>query len=61
MQNLTLIIPAKNESKALLIFLNELKNYNYKKMVVLQEDDLETIKSLSEFKEVEIYKQNKKG
>ena len=61
MQNLTLIIPAKNESKALPIFLNELKNYNYKKMVVLQEDDLETIKSLSEFKEVEIYKQNKKG
>ena len=29
MENLTLIIPAKNESESLPIFLNELKKYKY--------------------------------
>ena len=47
MENLTLIIPAKNESESLPIFLNELKKYNCKKMIVLQKDDLKTIESLS--------------
>ena len=61
MENLTLIIPAKNESESLPIFLNELKKYNYKKMIVLQKDDLKTIESLQGFDEVEIFKQNKLG
>ena len=61
MENLTLIIPAKNESESLPIFLNELKKYNYKKMIVLQKDDLKTIESLKDYNEVEIFEQNQLG
>ena len=55
MENLTLIIPAKNESESLPIFLNELKKYNCKKMIVLQKDDLKTIESLKGYDEIEIF------
>ncbi len=61
MEDLTLIIPAKNESESLPIFLNELKKYNYKKMIILQKDDLKTIDSLKDFEEVQILEQNKLG
>ena len=61
MENLTLIIPAKNESESLPIFLNELKKYNCKKMIVLQKDDLKTIESLKDYNEVEIFEQNQLG
>jgi len=61
MENLTLIIPAKNESESLPIFLNELQKYNCKKMVVLQKDDLKTIESLKDYNEVEIFEQNQLG
>ena len=39
MNNLTLLIPANKEAESLPIFLNELINYNCKKMVVLQKED----------------------
>ena len=55
MENLTLIIPAKNESESLPIFLNELKKYKYKKMIILQKDDIKTIESLKGYDEVEIF------
>ena len=61
MENLTLIIPAKNESESLPIFLNELKKYKYKKMIVLQKDDIKTIGSLKGHDEVEIFEQNQLG
>jgi len=61
MENLTLIIPAKNESESLPIFLNELKKYKYKKMIVLQKDDIKTIESIKGYDEVEIFEQNQLG
>ena len=50
MNNLTLIIPAKKEAESLPIFINELKNYDCKKIIVLQENDIETIEAIKEFK-----------
>ena len=61
MQDLTLLIPANKESESLPIFLSELKKYNCKKLVVLQDEDKDTINSISEFKEIEIFKQKNKG
>ena len=61
MQDLTLIIPSKNESESLPIFLEELKKYDCKKLIVLQEDDLVTIESLKNFKEVVILNQKNPG
>ena len=61
MQDLTLLIPANKESESLPIFLSELKKYNCKKLVVLQDEDNDTINSISEFEEIEILKQKNKG
>ena len=61
MKDLTLIIPSKRESESLPIFLNELKKYKYKKMIVLQKDDIKTIESLKGYDEVEIFEQNQLG
>ena len=58
---LTLLIPAKFESESLPIFLEELKEYNYKKLVVLDRTDISTIKSIKEFSDVEIFYQQKAG
>ena len=41
--SLTLIIPAKHESESLPVFLKELKDYDYKILIVLQNDDYKTI------------------
>ena len=43
MENLTLVIPAKNEKESLPHVLEELKNYNLKIIVILEEQDIETI------------------
>ena len=43
LQHLTLLIPANKESESLPIFLSELKEYNCKKLVVLQKEDVETL------------------
>tara|TARA_B100000989_G_scaffold298697_1_gene289234 strand:- start:3241 stop:3921 length:681 start_codon:yes stop_codon:yes gene_type:complete len=59
--NLTLLIPANKESESLPIFLNELNDYSYKKMVVLQDEDVETLNAISNFKDVEIFMQKRKG
>ncbi len=61
MNNLTLLIPANKESESLPVFLNELNDYSYKKMIVLQEEDIETINSISNFRDVEIFIQKKGG
>mgnify|MGYP001208639018 FL=1 len=61
MKDLTLIIPSKNESESLPVFLKELRKYKCKKKIVLQKDDFKTINSLKKFKEVEIFKQRKLG
>ena len=61
MSNLTLLIPANRESESLPIFLKELEKYEYKIMIVLQEEDKETIESISNFKAIEILIQKQKG
>ena len=49
MNDLTLIIPAKNEKESLPRVLQNLKNYNYKVIVSLQKNDLETKNSIKNF------------
>ncbi len=61
MNDLTLLIPAKFESESLPIFLEELKDYDYNKLVVLDESDLKTIESIKNFKDIEILHQKKTG
>jgi glycosyltransferase involved in cell wall biosynthesis len=61
MKDLTLIIPAKQESESLPIFLNEIKNLDVKKKVILDQNDNDTIKSIKNFKEVDILFQEKSG
>ena len=46
MKNLTLVIPAKNESESLPIVLNELKSLDCKILVSLKNDDISTIESI---------------
>ena len=52
MSNLTLIIPAKKEAESLPIFLKELESYKFNKMIVLQEEDIETIEAIKNFKDI---------
>ena len=61
MQDLTLIIPAKHEGESLPIFLNELIDFDCKKMVVLEENDNDTINSIKNFNDITILYQLNKG
>ena len=61
MSELTLIIPAKTEAESLPIFLREIENINYKKMVVLQKEDYDTKNALKNIKNIEIYEQENNG
>ena len=61
MSELTLLISANKEAESLPIFLKELEIYNYKKLVVLQSEDKETIDSISNFNDVEICVREKGG
>tara|TARA_Y100001970_G_C14259925_1_gene879549 strand:+ start:4155 stop:4826 length:672 start_codon:yes stop_codon:yes gene_type:complete len=60
MNNLTLIIPAKNEKESLPKVLEELKKYSYNISVVLEESDTETINAIKNFS-CRIIFQNGKG
>ena len=59
MENLTLIIPAKNEKESLPSVLNELKKFDLKILVVLEESDKETIESIKDFNCEILYQINK--
>ncbi len=61
MKNLTLIIPTKEEAESLPIFLNELKDYNFIKKIVLQKEDHKTIESIKNFEDLEILVQKNSG
>ena len=61
MKKLTLLIPANKEAESLPFFLKELGDYNFDKLVVLQSEDVETIESISDFKDIKIYKQKNNG
>tara|TARA_Y100000816_G_C26047942_1_gene549259 strand:- start:195 stop:860 length:666 start_codon:yes stop_codon:yes gene_type:complete len=60
MKNLTLLIPAKEESESLPIVLDELKDYDCKKLVVLDKNDIETINAIKTY-DCEILYQSIKG
>ena len=54
MQDLTLVIPAKNESESLPIFLDEISNLKYKKLIVLEHSDKSTLDSIKNYSDIEI-------
>lgn len=60
MENLTLVIPAKNEKESLPQVLKELEEFHIKKIVVLEKSDAETIAAIQNFK-CEIHYQTSKG
>ena len=60
MKELTLIIPAKNEKECLPIVLNELKNYDCKKIIVIPRTDLDTQNAVKNF-DCKIIMQNDDG
>ncbi len=49
MNNLTLIIPAKNEKESLPSVLDELIKFNFKPLIILEEKDTETIESIKNY------------
>ena len=59
MKDLTLIIPTKEEVESLPVFIEEIKNLNCKKLIVLQEEDIETKNAISDFNNVKILVQKK--
>ena len=58
MNELTLIIPAKNEAESLPIVLNELKKYDYKIDIVLHITDIDTIQVIKKYDVNIIYQKN---
>ncbi len=58
MNELTLIIPAKNEGESLPIVLNELKKYNYKTDIVLHATDIDTIQAIKKYEVNIVYQEN---
>ena len=60
MENLTLVIPAKNEKESLPLVLDELEKYKLKIIIVLERNDIDTINCLKGYN-CEILYQNNKG
>ena len=60
MKELTLVIPAKNESECLPTVLNELKNIDCKKIIVIPKTDLDTQNAVKNF-DCKIITQNNEG
>ena len=50
MKELTLVIPAKNEAECLPEVLNELKNFDCKKLVIIPKTDLNTQNVIKKFR-----------
>ena len=61
MENLTLVIPAKEEKESLPVVLQEIEKFKCKKKIILSREDYETIEAAKKFKNIEIIFQNKKG
>ena len=60
MKNITLIIPAKEESESLPLVLEELKKFDFTIKIILKDDDVLTINSIKQFN-CEIIFQNGTG
>ena len=59
MSDLTLIIPAKNEKESLPKVLDELGNFNFKKVVILEPSDRLTIESIKNYNCKILYQDSK--
>ena len=59
MTDITLVIPAKFEKHSLPLVLEELKKFSYKIIIVLQENDIETIQSIKGYDCEILYQKNK--
>ena len=59
MENLTLVIPAKNEKESLPTVLEELEKYKLPIIVVLEKNDAETINAIKKFNCKILYQNNK--
>ena len=59
MENLTLVIPAKNEKESLPIVLEELKKYKLQTIIVLEKTDTQTINAIKNFSCNILYQNNK--
>ena len=59
MENLTLIIPAKNEKESLPVVLNELKKFNLKIIIILEKEDKDTIEAIKDYDCSILYQINK--
>jgi len=59
MEDLTLIIPAKNESESLPSVLEEIKDYSCKKIIILESIDTETINSIKQYNCKLVYQTDK--
>ena len=60
MKNLTLIIPARKEKESLPLVIDEIKNLNCKKKVILTSDDVDTIDAIKNLN-VDIIYQDRRG
>jgi len=60
MNNLTLLIPAKEEAESLPLVLKELEKYNCRKLVVMSKEDKDTIKAIEDYSCEKLY-QKKNG
>ena len=60
MKNLTLVIPAKHEEYSLPEVLKELKNFNLKIIVIIENSDIETFNAIKSFN-IEIIYQSGRG
>ena len=61
MKNLTLIIPAKNETESLPLFMNELEKYDCNILIVASKDDYDTSRSIKETERIKIIFQENDG
>ena len=57
--DVTLVIPAKNESESLPKVLDELKKFEVKKLVVMSENDTDTFNSIKSYDAKVFFKQEK--
>jgi glycosyltransferase involved in cell wall biosynthesis len=60
-QDITLLIPAKKEKESLSFVLTELKKYNYKVLIVMEQNDLETYEVAKKFSSSIDFQLNNKG
>ena len=61
MDNLTLVIPAKNESESLPQVLDDLIKFKLKTIVVLEKEDIKTIDSIKKYRDIFVLHQKNKG